>query len=224
MKLYCYYFHRKRFLLLLMSAVCLVIGVLQRHETFASYHRALELFPSFFAAMFCSFILRSDTENEFARCYGLSFARLGFSQWLPHVIYPLIAAVFCALLCSSVRDFSREGIRNSVLLCSIFITFLFLCSLMLCLRILLREPYITVGVYSAIFLPLFTFHQNLLLKATSIAYAKYDLWITGLLYSEDYEVSFEAWLVNRVGFLLGALFLLAFSILLMKQKNYENIR
>ena len=54
--------------------------------------------------------------------------------------------------------------------------------------------------------------------------AKYDIWVTGLLYSENYALTAEIWLKNRLSFLGVAVLFFVGALILLRQKNYENIR
>lgn len=84
--------------------------------------------------------------------------------------------------------------------------------------------YVTLGGFLIVFTPFHALHNNLLLKKVPISDAKYDIWITGLLYSEKYEITSETWLINRLSFLGIALLFFIVALILLKQKNYENIR
>ncbi len=231
MKLFLFHARRRLWLLAILGGVLLILVFLQPHHSFAFYHESSELYPSLITALLCAFILTSDTENEFARCYGVSFVRLGLAHWMPHFLYPLGALVLsCPVYWALYRaglhagELPWEAVSFGVLLFSQLVTILLVSSCALVLRVLVRNMYATLSAFLTVFTPFYTLHGNLVLKKVPMSLAKYDIWITGLLYSEKYDVSMETWLGNRLAFLGVALLLMMTALILLKQKNYQNIR
>ena len=230
MRLYIYHAYRKLWLFPLIGAFYLLLIFIQGHDSFGFYHQVTEEYPSLLIALLAAFVLTSDTENEFAKCYGISFVKLGITHWLPHFIFPLILAVSVCpiywLLYTTGRmhEYSLPQPQYGLLIFSLFVTFFLVTSFTLFIRILLRNMYVTLGGFLIAFTPFHTLHDNLLQKRISISMAKYDVWITGLLYNEKYDVTPEMWLTNRLVFLGVAVLFFIGSLVLLKQKNYENIR
>lgn len=227
MNLLVFHCRRRLWLLPLMGGFYIFIVLLQKQSIFSTYHNAAELFPSLVVSLLSAFVLTSNTENEFARCYGVPFTKLGFFQWLPHLIYPLAVALLSVPIWFFLHGDSLESfgkISYAAISFSLFITFLLGTSFILLVRILIRNLYAAIASFLIVFSPLYTFHRNLLLHQIPISYAKYDIWITGLLYSDAYDVSMETWLWNRFACLGIAILFMIMAFLLLKQKNYENIR
>ena len=229
MKLFVYHAKRKLWIFGVFCALYLVLLFLQGHDSFAFYHQTAEEYPCLVAALLCSLILTSDTENEFARCYGVSFVKLGFSQFLPHLFYPLAMALLAVPVYWGLYS---EGILHGYplpspeffsLFFSIFVTFFLVSAFTLFVRVAIRSVYATFGAFLIAFSPFHYLHQNLLNKRVPITQAKYDIWITGLLYSDQYTLTQGTWLTNRLFFLGTAVLFIIGAIVLLKQKNYKNI-
>lgn len=230
MSLFMYHARRKLWLFGVFGAAYLALVFLQGHDAFSFYHQTAEEFPSLIAALLCALILTSDTENEFAKCHGVSFVRLGFSQFLPHIVYPLVIAFLSVPLywelygAGKLHGYSLPMPEYLILLFSLFVTFFLVSVFTLFVRVAIRNVYATFGAFLIAFSPFHNLHTNLITKRLPIAMAKYDIWITGLLYSDKYDVSMEMWLANRLVFFGIAILLMIGAVILLKQKNYENIR
>lgn len=231
MRLFAYYSRRKIWIFSIIFGVYLILLFFQAHGEFSFFHQCLEQYPSLLVALLASFILVSDTENEFAKCYGIKFTNLALSQWMPHFLYPFLIACFS---CPIYFEFYKRGllhdyllpinnINYGIILFSLFVTFLLVSSFSLLVRVLLRNIYGTFGAILIMFSPFYILHNKLLLRQVSMEMAKYDIWITGLLYSDLYNVSMAQWLHNRLFFLIIAICFLFSSFIILKQKNYENI-
>jgi len=230
MRLTVYHAKRKLWILVAFCAFYLALVFLQGHPEFSFWHQTAEQFPSLLVALLSALILTSDTENEFAKCYGVSFTRLGFAHFLPHILYPLIIAGLAIPLywilwqVGALHDYPLPIPDYKVLFFSLFVTFFLVSAFTLFVRVAIRNMYVTFFAFLIAFSPFYQLHNNLLLKKLPISMAKYDIWITGLLYSEKYEVTAEMWLTNRLAFLGIAVLFFIGSLVLLRQKNYENIR
>ena len=230
MRLAVYHAKRKLWILGSFSAFYLVLVFLQGHEEFSFWHQTAEQFPSLLVALLSALILSSDTENEFAKCYGVSFTRLGFAHFLPHILYPLVIAALAVPLywilwqAGALHDYPLPIPDYKTLFFSLFVTFFLVSSFTLFVRVAIRNMYATFFVFLIAFSPFYNLHQNLLLKKLPITMAKYDIWVTGLLYSEKYALTAEIWLKNRLSFLGVAVLFFVGALILLRQKNYENIR
>ena len=230
MRLTVYHAKRKLWILGAFSAFYLVLVFLQGHDTFGFWHQTAEQFPSLLVALLSALILSSDTENEFAKCYGVSFTRLGFAHFLPHILYPLVIAVLAVPLywilwhTGALHEYSLPMPDYKTLFFSLFVTFFLVSAFTLFVRVAIRNMYVTFFAFLIAFSPFYNLHQNLLLKKLPITMAKYDIWVTGLLYSEKYALTAEIWLKNRLSFLGAAVLFFVGALILLRQKNYENIR
>lgn len=230
MKLFLYHAKQKIWLFIGFVIPYFLLLFLQNPDGFGFYHQITEEYPSLLIALLSAFVLTSDTEIEFAKCYGISFAKLGFAHWLPNFIYPFIIAIVTCLIywelhtAALLHDGSVLQPQYGVMMFSLFVTFLIVTSFTLFIRVLIRNMYATLGAFLIAFTPFHTLHANLLMKKIPISMAKYDIWITGLLYSDAYDVSMETWLRNRFACLGIAILFMIMAFLLLKQKNYENIR
>ncbi len=225
-----YHFKRKYWLIPCFAAIYFILIFLQAHPEFSFYHQTAEEFPSLLVALLSALILTSDTENEFAKCYGVPFTRLGFAQFLPHFVYPLAISLAAVPLywnlftAGALHDYPLPIPEYKVLFFSLFVTFFLVSAFTLFVRVAIRNMYVTFFAFLIAFSPFYTLHNNLLLKKVPITMAKYDIWITGLLYSENYALTAEMWLTNRLAFLGIAVLFFVGSLVLLRQKNYENIR
>ena len=231
MRLLGFHLKRKAWLLPLMMLWYLIFVFAQKYEEFSFYHKVSEEFPCMIAALTSAFILGSEAENEFAKGCGVSLFKLSFVQWLPHVVYPfLVATAACPLYWTLYQagalhryELPAEAVKYEALIFSLLVTLLAAASLVLFVRVLVRNVYFAVGAFTVAFACFFSLHEGLLKKSVPLASMRYDLFLTGLLYSEDYEVSEEVWLTNRLFFLGVAVVLLLATWLLGKQKYYENL-
>ena len=230
MRLYAYHAYRKLWIFPAVGAMYVLLIFLQGHDTFGFWHQTAEQFPSLLVALLSALILTSDTENEFAKCYGVPFTRLGFAQFLPHLVYPLLISLVAVPLywilfsMGALHDYQLPIPEYTVLFFSLFVTFFLVSAFTLLVRVLIRNTYVTFSAFLIAFSPCYNLHNNLLLKKLPITMAKYDIWITGLLYSEKYALTDEMWLTNRLSFLALAVVFTAAAYLILRQRNYENIR
>lgn len=229
MKLLVYHARRKLWIFGVFGAIYLILVFLQAHDSFSFYHQTAEEYPCLIAALLCALILTSDTENEFARCYGVSFVKLGFSQFLPHLVYPLVMAFLAVPLywglygAGALHGYPIPIPEYFVLFFSLFVTFFLVSAFTLFVRVAIRSVYATFGAFLIAFSPFHYLHQNLLNKRVPITKANCDIWITGLLYSDKYDVPAEMWLTNRLVFFGVAVLFIIGAVILLKQKNYKNI-
>lgn len=228
MRLCIYQLKRKLWLFIVFGCAYLVLAFFQGHPEFSFYHQITEQYTSLFVGLLSVFILTSDAENEFANCYGTSFVKLGFSHWFPCFLYPMIIAF---LACPLYWLLYEQGILHSyslptpniaVLLFSLFVTFFLSSAFVFFVRVLIRNMYGTLGVLLMIFTPFHTLHNNLLLRKVPMILGKYDIWITGLLYSDKYNLSMNIWWINRCIYLLLGIMFFSTALLILKQKNYRN--
>lgn len=231
MRLFTYYGRRKLWMFPIILFVYLILMFFQAHGEFSFFHQCAEQYPSLLVALLSSFVLTSDTENEFAKCYGVKFTNLAFSQWMPHFFYPLLIAFWA---CPFYFILYKQGwlhgyflpvndISYGTILFSLFVTFFLVSSFSLLVRVLLRNIYGTFGAVLITFSPFYLLHNNLILRKVPMEMAKYDIWITGLLYSDLYSISMDQWIRNRFICLIIAICFVFSSFLILRQKNYKNI-
>ena len=231
MRLFTYYARRKLWVFPIILGVYCILMFFQAHGEFSFFHQCAEQYPSLLVALLSSFVLTSDTENEFAKCYGVKFTNLAFSQWLPHFLYPLLIAFWACPIyfilykqgCLHGYFFPVNDISYGTILFSLFVTFFLVSSFSLLVRVLLRNVYGTFGAILITFSPFYLLHNNLILRKIPMEMAKYDIWITGLLYSDLYSISMDQWLRNRFICLIIAICFVFSSFLILRQKNYKNI-
>lgn len=230
MRLYAYHAYRKLWIFPAVGAMYVLLIFLQGHDSFGFWHQTAEQFPSLLVALLSALILTSDTENEFAKCYGVPFTRLGFAQFLPHLVYPLLISLAAVPLywvlwkAGALHEYSLPMPDYMTLFFSLFVTFFLVSAFTLFVRVAIRNMYVTFFAFLIAFSPCYNLHNNLLLKKLPITMAKYDIWITGLLYSEKYALTDEMWLTNRFSFLALAVVFTVAAYLVLRQRNYENIR
>ncbi len=184
---------------------------------------------SLWVALFSALVLTSEAEKEFALCYGAPLWQLGLAQWMPHLLYPFCTAVAsCPLYflshgvaVPSQRAFASASNRYTVLLFSFFVTFFFLSALMLFLRVLFGNLYVSFSALALCYFSMYQLQRWLLFGGVSASLVKYHIWITGFLLEDRFTITREAWLINRYAY-LGAAYVLTFlALLLLKRKYYK---
>lgn len=231
MKFFTYYIYKKRWLILLAWGYVAVLVLPTPYTDFFSYHESFEMYMSFWEGILSACILTSEDETEFARCYGASFPRLAFGQWLPHFLYPLLTAflscplyfAFHDLRPQGGRDFSSLGVRYMTLLFSVFVTFLFLSALMLFLRVVVRNVYVSFAAFFVVYFVFYEFRRLLLQGAYPRQLVACDIWLTGFLFERAFPVTKDMWLGNRFGYLILSISLLLISYLLLKHQQNRTI-
>ena len=226
MKLFAYHLRKKLWLFPAMGGYVIFAFFLQTRRNFLDYHESAEVFMSLWVALFSALVLTSDAEKEFALCYDVPLWRLGFSQWIPHLLYPFVTAVmscplyflFHGLEEPSERAFSSSYTKYAVLFFSFFVTFFFFSALILFLRVLCGSLYVSFSALALFYYPCYQLQRALFLGNISVSSAKYHVWITGFLWEDRFAVTREMWLINRYAYLVAACVLTFLAFLILKQK------
>ena len=222
-----YHLRKKRWLFLFMLLYEIFLVLPTPYRDFFSYHLSTEMYFSLWVGLFSALIMTCEAETEFAVCYGASMPKLVFSQWLPHFLYPFLAVIIVLPITTIQSDFGKigekafasSGIRVLVLAFSAFVTFLFLSALMLFLRVIMKNVYASFGGFFTCYFALHEFRRLLIEGKISLSCAKYDLWLTGLIFETRFSVTEKVWLLNRYGYLFAACLLLFFSFFLLRKSE-----
>ncbi len=224
-----YHLRKKKWLFLFMLLYEFFLVLPTPYRDFFSYHLSAEMYFSLWVGLFSALIMTCEAETEFAVCYGASMSKLVFSQWLAHFLYPFLAALILLPIAALESDFGKigkkafasSGTRALALIFSVFVTFLFLSALMLFLRIIMKNIYASFGGFFVCYFAFHEFRRLLVEGKFPLSYAKYDLWLTGLIFETRFSVTEELWLLNRYGYLFAASLLLFISFVLLKRNEIQ---
>jgi hypothetical protein len=200
--------HRFKLLLLLLYMVFLFLENLKfgYSQTIATIEQYFTILP----AIMCCLILSNNDEVELFLSYKIKKTNLFFNKYLVFCLSTLLIGII-----GDIIFLKTEYIFSIVL--SYIITTLFIITLAIFCRLLLRNSFGCVGIL------LFTFLYSVL-QSSGIKYYKLPIWMAYLdPYITQYMLNNQMWYINRLSFLSAFIIMFIVCYILVRREKLFNL-
>lgn len=201
-------YKRERLPLLLLSGLLLIFLSLNLIGSYSKTIGFLSCYYAVFPALFCCFLLSDNDEVELLLTYPKKKAVLFFTKYAAFVSF---AAVGAAAVWGSFHTSCRF-----LLSLSFIVTFLFMTSLAILLRLTLRSAYGAAGFLFIGFLWFYFTSDAIGKQELPVWRAYFDPYIT------SYMIGTRIWIINRLLFLTVTLTIWLICFLLLKREKLLN--
>ena len=223
MKLFAMNMKRKLWLLAVSAVLFASVLNVISFSDFAEYVNFIELYTGVLWAFTAAFVLSNETENEFAKCYGMSLGRLCAAQYLPCIVFPVLSAELMTHFYQIYYRGSIFGVPEWKTSLSLVVTYMLVSSAAVLIKVIARNSYAALFGIAVVIAPFLTVHTGLLDHSVSGEKAKYDIWITATLADPKIKTPAADWTVNRIVCFALAVVFIALALLLAGRKNYKNV-